>query len=159
MEKPTIKVLLLPTLLNVIEKSVGTKMFQTITANVDGKKKDITEEGNLSCAFYVSGILTLFGLLDRVRATVAGTIESLELSGWKKTKDLAPGVVVVWDQPIDGSHDHAHIGFYVGKDTAISNSSKNKTPAKHHITFGNLSNKTHRPIRSIYKHSKLSYDK
>ncbi len=150
-----IKPLVLETFLSVVEKSVGTKMFQTIWAEVGGRKTDATEKGDLSCAFYVSAILAMFGFLDHSRATVKSTEEALVKAGWKKTKKLAPGTVIVWGPPRDGSHAHNHIGFYIGGDKAISNSSTKCVPTKHHVTFGRETDKKFRPITAIYRHPKL----
>jgi hypothetical protein len=46
----------------LIDASTGSKLFRHAYATVNGKKKDITEGGKLSCAFYVS---TLLRGLDR----------------------------------------------------------------------------------------------
>lgn len=153
--KITVKVLILETLMEVLKKSVGTKMFQTIWTGVNSQKKDITEQGELSCAFYVSSILSMFGLIDRAHATVTGTVEAMERAGWKKSKILKPGVIIVWDRPRDNSHNHTHIGFYIGNNKAISNSSNTKCPAIHHYTFGSENVKSFRNVISLYKHEKL----
>ncbi|MDQ5958094.1 MAG: hypothetical protein QG665_442 [Patescibacteria group bacterium] len=155
-KKIKIKPLTLETVLTVIETSVGSKMFQSAFFLVGKDKKDILNKGDLSCAFFVSGVLAMFGLVDKVHATVSGTAKALETAGWQKTKKLVPGVVVVWDKPQDGSFDHQHIGFYLGDEVAISNNSKKGTPAKHHITFGKIGTPKYRPIIVMYKHKNLS---
>jgi hypothetical protein len=154
-KKMKVKPLFLKTLLSVVQKSVGTKMFQTIWAEVGGAKKDITEGGNISCAFYVSGVLAMFDLIDRVHATVSGTIKAMEETGWKKTKVLAPGVVIMWGPAQDGNFNNNHLGFCLDETTAISNIWQKKVPMKHHITFGSAKSKNYRPILAIYTHSKL----
>ncbi|MEK7136438.1 MAG: hypothetical protein AAB821_02505 [Patescibacteria group bacterium] len=155
-KQPKIVPLTLPTLLNIVENSVGTKMFQSAFCLVGKEKKDILDKGDLSCAFFVSAVLAMFGLIDKVHATVSGTVKAMEKAGWQSTKKLVPGVVVVWDRPKDGSCDHQHIGFYVGDNLAISNNSKKRTPAKHHITFGRVDTAKYRPIVAMYKHKDLS---
>ena len=155
-QKNKVKPLLLDTLLSVLEKSIGTKMFQTIWAEVDGRKIDITEKGNLSCALFVSSILAMFDLVDKVHTTVSGTVKAMEKSGWRSTKKLTPGVVIVWGKSQDVSFDHQHIGFYLGDNVAISNNSKKKTPIKHHVTFGRTGQKGYRSIAAIYKHPSLN---
>ncbi|HEY4484054.1 MAG TPA: hypothetical protein VI752_02685 [Candidatus Paceibacterota bacterium] len=155
MVNKTIKPLTLDTLLSVVENSVGTTIFQTIWAEVDGEKTDVTKEGDLSCAFYVSGILSMFDLIDRVHATVKTTIKCLEEVGWEKTTELKPGVVLVWGVPQGGNFTHEHIGFYISNNEAISNIWQAKVPGRHHITFGEEGSDTYRPIIAIYAHPDL----
>ena len=57
--------------------------------------------------------------------TVESAVKDMEQSGWKQTKKLAPGNIIVWEE----KKDHAHIGFYIGNDKAISNSSKKNSRA------------------------------
>ncbi len=147
--------LTLPTLLNVVENSVGSKMFQSAFFLVGKDKKDILDKGDLSCAFFVSGVLAMFDLVDKVHATVSGTVKALETAGWQPTKKLVPGVVVVWGPEQGGGFTHDHIGFYVGPDIAISNIWQKKVPGRHHVTFGPVTKKTYRPILAIYKHRDL----
>ena len=123
---------------------------------MDGEEKDILEDGNLSCAFYVSGILAIFGLVDRLHTTVIGTVTALERAGWQKTDNLKPGCVIVWDKPEDNSHEHKHIGFYLGDDKAISNIWQEGKPDIHHFTFGLESTDSFRPIIAIYTHQELN---
>lgn len=154
-DKKIIKPLALDTLLSVVEKSVGTKMFQTIWAEVDGKQSDITEQGNLSCAFYVSGVLAMFGLIDRIHSTVSGTVLEMQKYGWKKTKVLESGVVIVWNPGENSQFTNQHIGFYLGQEQAISNSWQKGVIATHHYTFGKVGLKEYRPIVAMYRHPKL----
>lgn len=148
-----VELLTLETMLTVIKKSVGTKMFQTIYAKVNGQKKDITAGGDLSCAFYVSSILAFSGFIDRAHSTVTGTVAAMKQDGWVATKKLEPGVVIVWGP--NPTHAHDHIGFYLGNDKAASNIREKKVPGIHHVTFGSVKNKTHRSILGLYRHPKL----
>ena len=141
--------------MSVVEKSVGTKMFQTIYAEVNGRKTDITKDGDLSCAFFVTGVLSMFDLVDRVHATVKGTVIAMEVAGWKETKNLKPGVVIKWGPSIDGNFTHEHLGFFVGDDQAISNIHYQRIPGRHHYTFGKKGIGPHRPILALYHHPKL----
>ena len=150
-----VKPLLLPTLMSVVEKSVGTMMFQTAYAEMDGQKKDITDGGDLSCSFFVSGVLSMFDLVDQIHTTVSGTVRAMEAAGWKETKNLKPGVVIKWGPSTDGSFTHEHLGFYLGDDQAISNISYKRSPGRHHLTFGKKGIGRHRPILAIYHHLKL----
>lgn len=157
-DKSQIKILTLKTFLTLVKKSAGTEMFRQIFAEVDGREVDITENGNLSCAFYVSGLLAIFGLIDKIHATVSGTRKAMEAAGWIETTEMMPGAVLVWDKPQDGSHNHQHIGFYLGEEQAISNIWQEGKPEIHHFTFGLESAGTHRPIIAIYIHEKLHGD-
>jgi len=76
-----VDLILVKTYLAAIENSVGSKMFRNLYAKVNGKNKDITENGNLSCALYVSSLLYLFKLIKDIHATVSGTLGDLKRSG------------------------------------------------------------------------------
>src|SRR3989344_2481781 len=120
------------TYIAMIENSVGTKMFQTFYAQVAGTKTNVVEGGKLSCAFYVTSVLVIFGLIQRIHGTVVPTLQDLKESGWREVKKPRPGSVVVWKEaghiaPIS----QRHIGFYLGDDTAVSNNHKLGYPCKH----------------------------
>lgn len=137
--------------LNAIRKSVGIQMFQNVLAEIDGAEKDITKNGELSCALFVSTLLMMFHLIDVNRAphsTVLGLLKNMEASGparmgggpggWKKVSvnELVEGDVIVWEDIVDASgEEHEHIGFYVGNGMAISNSLEKRVPEKHHFTY------------------------
>ena len=139
------------TYLGVIENSVGTNLFRAVFATVDGVKKDITEDGNLSCAFFVSSILKMFDHIESIHSTVSGTVRDLEKSGWQKIQEPKIGAVLVWEEKEDQNKEkHAHIGFYVEESMAVSNSSEGRTPQKHHSTYGELGATTFRKITGIF---------
>jgi hypothetical protein len=123
------------TYLAVIENSVGSKMFQNLFASVDGVKKDIIKKGDLSCAFFVSAVLTIFGFIKAIHSTVAGTEKDLLVSGWKKVSKPKPGDVLIWEERKIKDETHKHIGFFIGKNWAISNDSKKRIINKHHWTY------------------------
>lgn len=125
------------TYLVAIGNSVGTKMFRHLFAEVDGRLTDITRAGGLSCAFFASSVLVMFGLIKSQHGTVAGTVADLERSGWKKARSPRPGAVLVWEarRGSDGAM-HKHIGFYLGDEKAVSNGSAASRPTRHHWTFG-----------------------
>lgn len=152
-----IKLLSTDTYLAVIKNSVGSKIWQNYYAKAGKDKIDIMRAGDLSCAFYVSSILTMFGLIEKIHGTVSGTIFDLEKTGWQKTKNLEAGNIIVWEKKIgkDGEA-HRHIGFCLDEKTAISNSSKTRKIAKHHITYGQRNGQPVRAIEVIYTHKKLN---
>lgn len=117
--------------LAMINNSVGTKMFRNYYADFDGERRDTMNDGEISCAFYVSGILTIFGVIDSTSSTVEGLAKKLEETGWQKVETPEPGDVLVWEKKIFDNEEHAHTGFYIGEEKAISTSVKTKTPTKH----------------------------
>ncbi len=130
----------------LIKNSLGSKFFRSLYF-FDGKKsRDILENGELSCAFYVSVILRILGLIKEPHATVDGLIKDIEYSGWQKIDKLQKGAVIVWE-PKNG---HKHIGFYLGKGRAASNSSIKKSPTIHSINYQK------RKLIAIYIHEELA---
>lgn len=131
-------ILLIPeTYLAVIKNSVGSNLFRNLYAKVNGKRTDITRNGELSCAFYVSSVLLLFKLIKEGHATVDSTVRDLKKSGWKEIKKPKIGSVIVWGKVDFGNKDsHKHIGFFIENNKAISNISELGYPGEHHYTFG-----------------------
>ncbi len=117
------------TYLAVIENSIGSFMFKNLYVSIDGVKKDATEDGWLSCAFYVSSILTLFKYIKEIHGTVVSTVKDLKNSGWIEIDEPVIGSVIVWKSGKD-TNGHSHIGFYVGDNMAVSSDSWKKHPAK-----------------------------
>lgn len=123
----------------VIRNSVGTRMFKNFYAKVNGVKTDIMKDGWLSCAFYVSAVLVIFKFIKGIHGTVDSTINDLIECGWEETKVPKVGCVIVWEGVnFDANgirRNHKHMGFYIGKDEAISNDSWNKGPIIHPYDF------------------------
>lgn len=130
----------------LIKNSLGTKLFQSLYFFKDGKSRDIYRKGDLSCAFYVSTILKIIGMIGNIHAEIKSTIKDLEESGWYKIDKLKRGSVIIWEA---GKHGHRHIGFYLGKNKAVSNSPKTRTPTIHSVNYEN------RKIEAIYFHKDL----
>jgi hypothetical protein len=133
----------------MIKNSVGTKMFRTFYVKDEkGRTTDILKNGDLSCPVFVCHILLAFGLIQKSHFTVARTVDDLVESGFKKVtvKAMKPGDVIVWAAHKGRTGYHTHIGFFVGKDRAISNSSKKREVAKHHYTYGGK-----REISAVYR--------
>jgi len=129
------------TYLSIIKNIAGSKSFRHLYAKVGGKKTDILKNGRLSCAFFVSSILKIFGQIKNLHATVAGTEKDLKSSGWHKIKILKEGSVIIWEK----INNHSHIGFYLGDNKAISNDSKSRAPEIHHYAYNGK-----RKIISVY---------
>ena len=130
-------ILIIPdTYLAVIKNSIGSNLFRNLYAKVNGKKTDITANGELSCAFYVSSILLLFKFIKEGHATVDSTVKDLKQSGWKKIKKPKIGSIIVWEKKDFGNNNiHKHIGFFIGNNKAVSNSYKLCYPVEHHFIF------------------------
>lgn len=122
------------TYLATIKNSIGSQIFKNLYFEVENEKKDITEDGWLSCAFYVSSILYLSKYIKNIHATVSGTITDLEDSGWKQVDEPEMGSILIWVKK-NGANRHRHIGFYVGNKEAISNDSNLKYPIKHNWKY------------------------
>lgn len=130
-DKKEIKLKFFDTYLKVIKNSLGTKMFRNIYAEVNGEYTDITKDGDLSCAFYVSSVLLMFKSIESVHSTVLSTVVDMKKSGWSETEEPLSGDVVVWGE--EKNSNHKHIGFFLGKEQAISNSKNKGCPIEHSI--------------------------
>lgn len=150
--KKEIKVepLLFDSYLAVIENSVGTNMFRNFYAKVNGRKTDVTIDGVRSCAFFVSAILMIFGLIKEVHRTYQRVVEDMEESGWYRIKKPRIGAVLVWERKKMGGKWFGHIGFYIGRREAVSNSTPARVPKRHHWTFDGK-----RKVKEIWWHRRL----
>lgn len=149
------KLLFFESYLETIKKGIDTKMFQSLWAEIEGRKVDITESGRFSCALFVSGVLMWFGLIKERHATVKGTIEDMIKSGWYEIKKPKIGCILRWEAVKSDGSLNEHLGFYVGGGMAISNDKKKGTPVKHHWTYGEKNGLPKRKIINIYWHPKL----
>jgi hypothetical protein len=128
--------------LAVVENSLGSTMFRNLWVMDEAKQEhfDAMENGNLSCAFYASSILKIFGKMIDYHGTVEGMEKEMLDSGVEQVsqEQLEEGDVIIWEargNPEDNGKMHRHIGFYIGKDWAISNSSENGFPIRHHCNY------------------------
>lgn len=147
-----IKPLIFDSYITAIKNSVGSNTFKNFYALVDGEKKDILENGNLSCAIFVSNILNMFGLIKSPHVTVVSTIKDIESFGWTKVSELKVGAIILWESVDFGATGfHSHLGFYIGDNKAISNSPELGCPIEHSFDFEGK-----RKIDGIYWHEKLN---
>lgn len=145
------KILTKDNYLQMIKNSVGTSLFKNFYAEVDGVKKDIAENGNLSCALYVSNILLINKLIGEGHANVKSTIVDMKKSGWQEISELKLGAVLYWEAVDFGATGmHEHIGFYIGNNTAVSNNSNTGSISVHSHDFDGT-----RKIKNIFWHEKL----
>ena len=156
-EEGGIKILIKDSYLKAIENSIGSRLFKNLyfKSKNPGKKIDALQNGNLSCAVFASWILRNFYLIKNVHSTVKGTIKDLKSSGWREIKKPKIGAVLIWEEKNGETGPHKHLGFYMGKNSAISNSSEMKKPVQHHWTLGNKTDKNYRRVIEIWWHKKL----
>jgi len=148
MRKPKLKILTYQNYLQTIKASQGSRMFQRLYVLENNKKKDVLKNGELSCAYYVSSILKIFDLISQPHATIRSTIRDMRQNGWRPTKKLKSGNILVWQEKkfADGTI-HQHLGFYLDQDKAISHRPEKKMPIIHHFTYGRT--KIGQPKRKI----------
>lgn len=140
------KLLLHETYLKVIQNSIGSHLFRNFYIENHGQKKDILEDGKLSCAFFVSSLLKQFNYIPEVHTTVDGLIEDLS-SNWKEISvtDARPGDLLLWEK----EGEYGHIGFAISPDEAISNSTEKRAPHLHTHDFDGT-----RPASKAYTYTK-----
>lgn len=132
------------TYLEVIKKSSGAKIFQNFFGeDIDGKR-DLLEDGELSCSYFVSSILYRFGFIDSIHLRSESTIKDMLEFGWEEVdlENLEIGDVVYWDKSKIKERDLKnqdsevpHVGFYIGQDKVISHSDAVKSPAEHDLEY------------------------
>jgi hypothetical protein len=153
--------------LTMIRNSVGSHTWKNLFIKKENWNIiDILQDGNVSCAYYVSSILKQFGYCWATYANVLSLEKHLIEYGRNKQKNFTEDTVTPWSviireekkwsekEDIYGNSikNHYHIGFYIWSWRAISNMSDGftiddlnaRTPQEHHITY-NWS----RPICSI----------
>lgn len=148
-----IRILTYDSYLKMIRNSVGIKMFRNLYLEVDGEKIDATKNGILSCAYFVSNILLLWGLIKEGHANVPNTIKDMLKCGWKEVSKnkIKPGDVIVWEKKITpNGRPHLHNGFYIGNKKAVSNYYKTRTPVIHSWDYNGK-----RKIIAVYHYPKF----
>jgi DNA helicase TIP49 (TBP-interacting protein) len=139
------------TYLKAIENSIGSRIFNSlfVKSKTDGKVWDVMNDGEYSCAFFVSSVLFLMQALGKSVATV-DSLRKLIVGDSKWTEvdsdQVETGDVVFWDKVKyeDGS-ENAHVGFALSKEEAVSTDYKQKMVVRHKIGT--------RPITGIYRYS------
>ncbi len=153
-----LKPLLFKSYIATITNSVNSNQYKNFFVFDDsaGEVKDILENGNLSCAIFVSNILNMFTgiakLIDAPHVTFKTTLIKMKESGWYEIKNIRPGAILCWesvDFGITGFHEH--VGFALNMNEAVSNDYRAGCIARHHITFNNTRN-----INAIYWHDALN---
>lgn len=146
MSKP--KRLYFKTYLRVIHNSVDSNLFRNFYVSSPEKGEfDALNDGENSCAFFVSSILVVFKKLNDIHGTVESAVKDLVDSGWIEVDKPKAGDVLVWEAVQFDDGLKKHIGFSVGNGKAISASWNKKTPLEHDEHFG----ETNRGINHIYR--------
>jgi hypothetical protein len=159
---------LLETYLAHIRGTLGSRAYRhryVHRSEEPEKTIDITRDGEISCAFYTSLILTSFGLIDMhsaVRGTLSihsateGILRDLPLSGWYEIPEPRVGSVLIWEsRAISDGSLHRHSGFYMGDDKAISHVGNDiRAPHEHDWRYV-PPNPQERTVESIWWHDKL----
>ena len=145
----------LATLLSAVRGTVGSVLFASLYVRQDGKLSDILEGGRVSCAYFVSVLLHALKLIETPHATVSGTVADLEGHGWIRLDRPRPGAVLLWEPADHDGSANRHLGFYVGDDRAISNSTSQRVIAEHHWTFGEHDGRPVRGVKAVYWHPTL----
>lgn len=156
--KPELEIFL--SYLKAIENSIGSNLFRNLYFRIEGKVIDVLEDGDLSCATYVTSILYLFCLIQERHTTVVSTIDDMKESGWYEITEPRKGAVILWGykKKDDGTEGkHKHVGFYIDNEMAVSNDSSTRVVARHHPTSGTFQNgEARRDILAYYWHDKLN---
>lgn len=127
-------------------------MFRNLYLEKDGRKIDVTENGEMSCAYFVSNILLIWGLISQGHATIKSTIKDMLRSGWKKISINAvrPGDVIVWEEKLSNrGRTRFHMGFYIGDEKTVSHADGKKAVALHNWTYNSK-----RKITAVYRNEK-----
>jgi hypothetical protein len=125
------------TYLKFINNSIGSNAYRNFYVKTLSKGEfDALDDGDNSCAFFVSAVAVIFKKLGGIHGTVEGVVKDLQNSGWHLVGVPQPGDIIVWEarQFADGTKEH--IGFAIGNGKAISTSASHKTPVEHELNFG-----------------------
>ena len=145
--KPIVEILRPESYLALIRNSVGASTWKQMFASVNGREQDIMNNGDLSCAFFVSSILKMCDLVPQLSVTVFGLIRHLEALHWPVVTEAQAGDILVWETIIDEKGDkHSHIGFSLDDEQAVSNSASTGIIQQHNKTFDGS-----RKITAIYR--------
>lgn len=144
------------TFLDLVIGSVGTNMYRNVHVVRSEDVVNVTDDGDLSCAYYVSAVLRHFHLIQHgFYTTITHTLADMRRSGWEVCEKPAPGVVVVWVSKECTDGPHRHIGICLDETYCVSNSPIARTPQKHEI-LGLLDHAGGvRAVEMYYKHPRL----
>ena len=153
-----IQPLVFDTYMAMIQNSVGSKMWRNNYALVDGVKTDVTNNGEVSCAYYLSTILASFRLIKAHHTMIDSTLKDMENSGWVEVAEPEPGDVLLWgpkSSPDKDGVNHQHLGFYIGEGKAVTHNYVRAKPNASKIDIVDMYYRDHpdgkRPLLKIYR--------
>ena len=129
------------TYMKMLENSIGSRLFNSayVTDQTKNKTFDVLNDGEFSCAFFVSGILKIFSMIDNPHSTVATLLKKLEEDdSWEKVsaENIKPGDVLFWEEmTFEDGTTNEDVGFLIEKNKAISTNYIEKKITSHHPTF------------------------
>lgn len=144
------------TLTGIINNSVGSNLFRSAFFDDDkGQLVDILDDWDLSCAYFVSCILNIAGIINSVHCTVNWTLKAMENNGWIKQEftsieEILVGSVILRENNFGKDWSHYHIWFYIWEGEAVSNCSSIRSICKHSADYS-----WNRKIIAIYYHKIL----
>lgn len=147
--------------INAIIDSLGSTAYRRYFVWRQGQCEDILEDGQLSCAYYLSNILAKFGLIRSGHCTVKSTIRDMVIdSGWYPVNKPGVGAALLWEPEFhpQSGRTTEHIGFYIFDfvNLAISHRDDIRAPRVHHWTYGvNKDGSPVRRVKAIYWHDRL----
>lgn len=98
-KKPQMTPLYFETFVRAAENASGTGLFRSlIVRNEAGKEIDVLQDGEYSCAYFVSSLLSLAKLLPQPVATVDSLERRLVEAGWEKrdADGMLAGDIIIW---------------------------------------------------------------
>jgi len=120
----------------MIENSIGTRLFNSIIVTEYDIQKDILNDGEFSCACFVSGILFLQNVIPRTRTTVTNLekdlLENPLMDEVAMPKNIRAGDIIFWESVTyeDGSSNR-HVGFALSNIQAVSTNYIQKCVVRH----------------------------
>lgn len=123
------------TYIKMVENAVGSRMFNSILVKENDEIRDLLNDGEYSCAVFVSSVLTLQQLLAKPRTTVknleADIAESTHFTE-VPNGNVQPGDILFWESVTyeDGTANR-HVGIAVSHTEAVSTNYIQKCVTRH----------------------------
>lgn len=120
--------------LSTIESGVGTNLFKHLYMFDDsGNEFDAADNGNRSCALFVTSILKMFNRIDNMHSTASGTLKYISgADDWRQSDNPQPGDLVFWPKT---ENTTGHVGFYVAGNQSISINDNEGVASLHPLTL------------------------
>jgi hypothetical protein len=145
------------TYLKMIENSINARMFNSILIKEEsGVSRDLLNDGEYSCALFVSSVLFLNNLIQKTRSTVNNLekdlLEHPSFIHLENGADIEPGDILFWESvTYEDDSANRHVGFAVSNSEAISTSYMAKCVIKHPITKEIENSGEMRKVENIFR--------